>query len=228
MTSKFVASRVLAYTRMRLARRSLALGFLFAVVVVTACGRDFDGLFADGPRGDGGSTPPPDAPALDGKDASAPDPDGGTEAGRPCPADCDNKSGCDAGTCTTLCNGCKCGQQTCPASDGNKRCEAQCSACATCDVLCALGGTCNLTCADCTASKLACQQNATSCATSCASGATCEQTCNGNAPCTMNCPAGATCLLQCAATSATCDLVCADGSKKDCGGRKFVCGQSCP
>jgi hypothetical protein len=157
---------------------------LVLVLALAACGRDFDSLFFDAgtPNGDASSAPD----VVTTTDASV----DANDAASTCPPSCVNQSACDkdSGTCTTQCSGCcDCGMQTCPASDGNKRCEAQCTAGAICNVACLLAG-----------------------------------------PCTMTCGIGSQCLFTCGPSAASCELSCADGSKKDCGGGKFVCGRQCP
>ncbi len=228
---------------MRLVRRVGGGVGLLAIVIAAACGRDFDALFADGSRVDGGSSDgAPGTDGASGTDASGSGDaasdggpsvkdSGGSDAGDSgfvCPQQCTNMSGADASAWETVCDGCcNCGTQTCLGSDSVKRCEGSCTNGAECTVDSQVAGVATLTCDACKTSSLTCEPNATECTTTCAAGASCTQTCKGGGPCTMSCPAGAKCDLTCSATSSTCDLSCAGGTKVDCGNHRFVCGKQC-
>jgi hypothetical protein len=200
---------------MRCQRATVGLVGLVALACA-ACGRDFDGLFADGAGAADGGTVPDGGTLPDGAPACVPS------------GDCGTKSACDEGTCDLSCAcGCTCPRFSCPRGNSAKRCRATCNVGSTCDIDCDVDGTCELASHGGKA-RFNCKEQAGSCKTTCDQGASCDLRCDLEGSCSMECAAGSACVLTCSSRPSSCDLTCAGGTKKDCGGRVFACNADCP
>jgi hypothetical protein len=189
-----------------------------AFLCVSACGNDFDALFADGAGStDGGPTDPD--PKKDGG--------GGAKSCGP-PVACSPDEQCTGSDCTYACRGCDC---TCPAFDcpksgGVNRCVSECSPGTTCDVKCDVAD-CQLTAHGATA-KLDCQDE--DCTVTCDQGASCDIRCAGDSDCAVTCNGADTaCLLRCTSAPDSCVLTCGGGGKhQQCPGGIQTCNRACP
>ena len=189
---------------------------LVAAIAAIGCGRDFDALFADGP--DAGVAAP-DAGTQDR--GATPDADACAPTGS-----CDPRQECDDGTCSSTCaECCSCSRQVCPATA--RECRATCQPGSTCDVDCDTDGSCTLASHGATA-KLTCNEHANRCDVTCDQGGSCEVRCDAEGPCAVTCAGGTPCVLTCTGRPTACELTCAGGAKKDCGGGVFTCERACP
>lgn len=200
--------------------RAIAVGLIAGAC--SACGNDFDALFA----GDA-----PDASATDGAPSTGGDAgDAGADATRPtCTANasCPAPSSCPGGTCDFACAcGCDCPKFSCPGS--SKSCRTTCDVGAKCDVSCGVDETCELASHGADA-KFTCKEDVNLCSVVCDSGGACDVTCDSEGPCSVACAAGTECALKCTGRPKLCELTCQGGGiKKDCGAGVYTCNRACP